>query len=257
LFVTYDRSTVHWALSLRAEGLGATQIAASTGVRRATVSMWLAGRVPRCALPARADDCSVCGGENHGFDSLPASYAYLLGLYLGDGCISSHPRKVFRLRVVLDTRYPEIIREAGNAMAVVVPKSRVGEVAHGTGAVEVSCYSKSWPCFFPQHGPGKKHERSIRLVDWQQRIADDFPGLLLRGLIHSDGCRFVNTGRGGWRAPRYSFVNTSSDIRDIFCRACDLLGLKWTTAPDRAARVVYVSRGADVALLDRYVGPKT
>ncbi len=255
--MTHNPSTVHWALSLGAEGLGATQIAASTGVRRETVSMWLAGRVPRSALPAHASDCTACGGDHHRLDSLPASYAYLLGLYLGDGCISSHPREVFRLRVVLDARYPEIIREAGNAMAVIVPKSRVGDVQHGSGAVEVSSYSKTWPCFFPQHGSGKKHERCIRLVDWQKRLADEFPGLLLRGLIHSDGCRFINTGRGGWRAPRYSFVNTSADICGLFCRACDLLGLRWTTAPSRATRTVYVSRVADVELLDFYVGPKS
>jgi hypothetical protein len=76
--------------------------------------------------------------------------------------------------------------------------------------------------------------------------------LLLRGLIHSDGSRFINTGRGGWSCPRYVFNNASADIREIFCAACDLLGLRWTTAP----RAVYVSRKADVARLDEFVGPK-
>jgi hypothetical protein len=28
----------------------------------------------------------------HRFDELPPAYVYLLGLYLGDGCISGHPR---------------------------------------------------------------------------------------------------------------------------------------------------------------------
>jgi hypothetical protein len=74
---------------------------------------------------------------------------------------------------------------------------------------------------------------------------------LLRGLIHSDGCRFVNTGRQ-WRHPRYAFSNLS-DIRLIFTNACDRLGLRWTTS----GRIVYVSRKDDVASMDQFIGPKT
>ena len=76
--------------------------------------------------------------------------------------------------------------------------------------------------------------------------------MLLRGLIHSDGCRFINTGRA-WRCPRYTFSNVSDDIRRIFCDACDLMGLRWTASGERT---IYVSRKADVALLDEFVGPK-
>jgi hypothetical protein len=53
--------------------------------------------------------------------------------------------------------------------------------------------------------------------------------------------------------PRYLFTNASDDIRGIFCDACDLLGLHWTEAP----RTVYVSRKADVARMDEFVGPKS
>ena len=118
--------------------------------------------------------------------------------------------------------------------------------------VEVYAYSRSWPCLFPQHGPGRKHEREIALTDWQQELVARRPDLLLRGLIHSDGCRSINHGRGNWRIPRYSFSNVSDDIRGIFIAACDLLGLHTTTAP----RTVYVSRKADVARMDEFVGPK-
>ena len=108
--------------------------------------------------------------------------------------------------------------------------------------VEVSAYSKSWPCLFPQHGRGRKHERSIALDPLQRELVERNPRGLLRGLVHSDGCRFMNSGRN-WRWPRYSFKNRSDDIRAIFCDACDLLGVRWTTAP----HTVYVSRKADVA----------
>jgi hypothetical protein len=105
---------------------------------------------------------------------------------------------------------------------------------------------------FPQHGPGRKHERPIVLEEWQERLVARKPELLIRGLIHSDGCRFQNTGSDGWVNPRYSFSNASSDIREIFIAACESLGLHTTQAP----RTVYVSRKADVARMDEFVGPK-
>jgi hypothetical protein len=139
------------------------------------------------------------------------------------------------------------------------PENQVGRLARSGGyansaqrsSIEVSAYSRSWPCLFPQHGPGRKHERPILLVDWQRKLLEKNPEALLRGLIHSDGCRFINTGRA-WRHPRYSFSNLSGGIRQIFCEACDVLGLHWTTSP----RTVYVSRMDDVARLDEFIGPK-
>jgi hypothetical protein len=102
------------------------------------------------------------------------------------------------------------------------------------------------------HGSGKKHLRKIELSPWQEELVRRTPELLLRGLIHSDGCRFINTGRA-WRHPRYSFRNLSSDIRLIFTNGCDELGLRWTDS----GTTVYVSRMADVARMDEFIGPKT
>jgi hypothetical protein len=172
-------------------------------------------------------------------------------LYLGDGCLSEHRREVFKLRISLDARYPGIVEECQDAIRAVMPRSRVNLVDNSTW-FEVYSYSKGWPCLFPQHGPGKKHERQIVMSPWQCALVSERPDLLLRGLLHSDGCRFQNTGRG-WSHPRYAFVNVSRDIRAIFCAACESLGLHWTASGDRT---IYISRKADVALLDLFVGPK-
>lgn len=265
----HSPGTVALVRSLRAEGLGARRIASRTGLPVATVRDWLAGRVPAhsrdfslSAKPGSSVErgCERCGHAAHRFAELPDAYVYLLGLYLGDGCVSAHPRNVFRLRIFLDLIYPKIIDECEAAMRTVVSRSKVHRLARWStyvereepSHVEVSSFSKAWPCLLPQHGPGMKHTRPIVLTDWQRSLVDRYPGLLLRGLIHSDGCRFINTGTN-WTCPRYSFSNRSTDILQIFCDACDRLGLHWTKSGERT---IYVSRKADVARLDEFIGPK-
>src|SRR4051794_40768120 len=98
-------------------------------------------------------------------------YAYLFGMYLGDGCISTHQRDVYRLRIALDLRYPAIVDECATAMKSVMPNNVVAiKKINGENTMEVSSYSKAWPVLFPQHGPGPKHSRKIELVDWQRDI---------------------------------------------------------------------------------------
>lgn len=248
--MTHLPDEIRTAVALGSRGLSASEIGRRMGIPRATVRDWLAGRVPEVAL--RADrSCAACGGPAHRLDELGMPYAYLLGLYLGDGCLSSHPRGVFKLRITLDQAYPGIIAECRGAIQAVAGAAHVVGIAARKGCVEVYSSWKAWACLFPQHGPGKKHQRRIALEPWQVTLVDRHPGQLLRGLIHSDGCRFINTGTN-WRSPRYSFSNRSADIREIFCDACARLGLRWTTCP----HTVYVSRKDDVALLDEFVGPK-
>ena len=77
-----------------------------------------------------------------------------------------------------------------------------------------------------------------------------------RGLIHSDGCRFIAAQRVGgktYRYSRYSFSNKSGDIRAIFCAQLNQLGIGWTR-PN--ASQIAIDRRAEVAKLDAFVGPK-
>jgi hypothetical protein len=161
------------------------------------------------------------------------------------------------LRIILDDHYAGIIRECAEAMRDLLPSNRQHvQPKHGQRAVEVSTYSKQLGCLFPQHGPGRKHNRPIVLTAWQARLTTRRPDLLLRGLIHSDGCRFMNTVRHGEKTyayPRYNFSNRSDDIRRIFCDACDLLGVEWRVMNRWD---ISVARRASVALLDEFIGPK-
>src|SRR5918992_820418 len=167
---------------------GARRIAARTGLPVSTVRDWLAGRLPGHARSA-ASNCPVCGHPQHAFDELPAEYCYLLGLYLGDGCISAGPRDVYRLRIHLDLAYPGIVDECETAIQAVAPRNRVHRLLRTSNytkgpepsLVEVSAYSRAWPCLFPQHGPCRKHEREIKLVAWQRALVQRHARSLLRG----------------------------------------------------------------------------
>jgi hypothetical protein len=70
---------VDCVLELARTGQNLSAIARLTGISRSTIREWIAGRVPARRAAA--------------IDGLPrAAYAYLLGLYLGDGFIAHGPR---------------------------------------------------------------------------------------------------------------------------------------------------------------------
>lgn len=81
---------------------------------------------------------------------------------------------------------------------------------------------------------------------------------LLRGLIHSDGCRGLNRVRSKaakwYEYSRYQVTNHAKDIREIFCRACDAYGVRWR---QMNWKTIAVSRRSDVATLDLVIGPKS
>jgi hypothetical protein len=95
------------------------------------------------------------------------------------------------------------------------------------------------PFAFPQHGAGRKHMRPIVLEPWQRKITRRFPRELLRGLIHSDGCRTTNrfktklpSGRvAAYEYPRYFFSQSNP-------------------------RNISISHRKSVALMDEFIGPK-
>jgi hypothetical protein len=189
------------------------------------------------------------------------AYSYLLGLYLGDGAISRY-RQTYGLRITLDQAYPEIIADARAAVQLVAPDARVTvRDVRGARCVQVACHWAPWPEAFPQHGPGRKHERRIALAPWQQQIVDMWPWAFLRGLLHSDGCRTINrfsvrlpSGRVQQYAyPRWFFSNRSEDVLGLFRATCDRVGVGWTRS---SGRNVSVSRRPSVALLEEHVGAK-
>jgi hypothetical protein len=240
---------------LVAEGRLDREIAQLTGIPRRTICDWRRGKGG--ARDRQNRFAGLCAGE-HDFSLLPPrQYAYLLGLYLGDGCISAGRRGVWCMRVTLDAAYPDLIDECCTALESIFPDKRARRGRRrDSRCVDVSMWSKHWPCLIPQHGPGCKHLRPIHLMPWQEKMITANRKPFIRGLIHSDGTRIIATERKGSyvrRAPRYAFSNRSEDIKHLFCESCDALGIGWTRPSDRQ---IAIYRKESVALLDEFVGPK-
>ncbi|WP_405634819.1 helix-turn-helix domain-containing protein [Streptomyces sp. NBC_01178] len=247
------------ALTLLRSGTANRVVAKQLNVPRGTVGWWLHEDRKRHGVRyQQPTDCPRCTSRE--LDH--AAYAYLLGLYLGDGHITSKPKQ-HHLSIFCDAIWPGVIDEAESAMHSVMPMPRTGR-RQRSNCVEVKSYSRHWVCAFPQHGPGKKHERPIVLEAWQQRIVESHPWRLVRGLIHSDGCRNMNWTtrvvkgeRKRYEYPRYYFTNASDDIRRLYTDTLDSLGIAWTHCT-RAGKPynISVARRASVALMDAHVGPK-
>jgi len=193
----------------------------------------------------------------------PSAYSYLLGIYLGDGYLAMPSAQCRVLEISLDPRYPGIVEECSKAVYQVANvRPRVSRRTTPRGeAIRLVATSRIWHLAFPQHGPGKKHERAITLQDWQRVVTTDFPRPFLRGLIHSDGSRVINRfsvdlaeGAHTYAYPRYFFTNLSVDIQAIFCTTCDQLGIRWTQSSDD--KNISIAHRKSVALLDAFVGPK-
>ena len=243
----YPPAVKQEALALVAAGENDCEVARSLAIPRTTVRDWR--RRPASATPA--DLCPRCWRRGSGITFTAEDYAELLGLYLGDGHITALAR-TDRLRISLDARYPGIAGDSEALLRRCFPSNRVGRlVADGGATVVLWVYSRHLSCLFPQHGPGKKHERRIVLEAWQQEIVEAAPWAFLRGCIRSDGCVFVNrTGRYEYLS--YSFCNVSEDIRDLFIQVCEAVGIHCRAS----GRNVRVNRRACVQLLVEHVGTK-
>ena len=148
--------------------------------------------------------------------------------------------RVWRLRIMLDDKYPKIIDRCRQAIEILMPGQRAATLRRSCNCTEVSLYSKHWPYLIPQHGPGRKHLRPIRLEPWQEVLVKQATEDFICGLIDSDGCRVVANDRGV-RSVRYHFSNRSEDILGLFTGALDQLGIPWTRS-SRYVIAIYTAR---------------
>jgi hypothetical protein len=252
----YPQRTVDRARRLSGQGLCDREVAQLVGVPLGTVRKWRTGRRRDPDSDKRRKlACPRC----HGQPLDECAYAYLLGLYLGDGCLVRRPKDVYLLSIACCDAWPGLIEAAKEAAGLVMPQSAVF-TRQCIGMTDVKSTSKHWPCLFPQHGRGPKHARKIELTQWQQVIVDRYPGDFARGLFHSDGYRGVNRvrrvladGDHWYEYQRYLFFNKSQDILQLCGETLDKLDVEWRFSKPNT---ISVAKREAVARLDAFVGPK-
>ena len=123
VFVPRMRSLgdVRAVFTLKAAGLTDREVSRRTGVPVNTIRAWRNRHAPLCARPCVLSGSYARNDTPPDLNSLPRdAYAYLLGMYLGDGCLTRNGSS-WTLRVALDTAYPGIISECERAIAAVAP----------------------------------------------------------------------------------------------------------------------------------------
>lgn len=104
---------------LLAQDLSIAEVARRVGVSRRTVRSWAStgfDEVLKSRHQHSGDD--LCP---HVRDVSESTYAYLLGLYLGDGHLTKTPRDVYKLRIYQDNKYPFLIHQCKLAMSWTLP----------------------------------------------------------------------------------------------------------------------------------------
>ena len=248
----YDATVRTSALAQIEAGASLRFVSLMTGISRATLREWR----DRGPEPKQRDHgCPICQGR---MPEPSDAYLYLLGVYLGDGCISEAARTT-ALRISCADDWPRLMDLCAEAIAAVSGRNTYRVAAQGCH--EVLGLWKHWPCLFPQHGRGPKHQRLIVLESWQLALVVADPRPLIRGLIHSDGCRITNWTEkrvGGalkrYEYPRYFFTNVSGDILRLFTDALDMLDIDWK---QNRWNSISIARREAVAALDEFVGPKS
>lgn len=227
------------------EGVSIRAIAKEIGVHHSTVLYWIKNdRI------SKITDTDLITNQIHKIcKENSGDYAYILGSYLGDGYINQTPR-TYRLRIYnsLDN---EIISDQIKSLSLLFPNNKVSEFRQKHAkCVEVGVHNKQLPIYFPQHGSGHKHEREIKLSDWQTLIVREYPECFLKGLLDSDGSMYLHkVGHISYRY--YMFTNKSSDILTLYTTVMDLLGISYTMAKKNCGSTnIYTRRFSEVEKID-------
>jgi hypothetical protein len=169
-----SREEVATVLELIRSGRNDCQIARETGIPRSTIRQWRQGQTPDFdrvrASPFTGRACAVCSGDPMQLPQVP--YTYLLGLYLGDGCLSTCPREVYRLRIACTER-------TGRAQART--PDRAGRLAAGPGRPGPAAADQGVAPLGRVPGAELGEWHSLSPVPLQQRVRGH-PGDLRAGL---------------------------------------------------------------------------
>jgi hypothetical protein len=165
----YPQSTVDIARQLSDIGILDRENAQICGVSIRSIRHWRSGdrraqRGRRTGTRVPRPTCPRC----HGRALDETAYAYLLGLYLGDGHITRGPRSYVLWLACADAWLAcssRLVRRWHSSCR----RPRFSALREDRPLARVKSVSKHWPCLFPQHGPGRNTSAASSLSRGKRR----------------------------------------------------------------------------------------
>lgn len=226
-----------------AERASLRQIARELGVHYSTISYWVKNNFTsgsRNDVKNFSDILDIC-------KNCAPHYVYILGCYLGDGCINKLQRTQ-KLRIFSGSAHPSIIDDQIRSLNILFNQNKVNSIKHtSSNMYTIIVHNNSLDQYFPQHGQGKKHDRNILLTDWQTELVEEHTDCFIKGLIDTDGCLFNASNRikkDGSKTdlPSYQFTNKSMDIINLYTSSLDRLGIHYTKVHKKSGAVNVFTR---------------
>jgi len=203
------------------------EVSRITGIKWSTIRNYKTGR-SKCAEEfkeslghvikkyATGKDYLISLNNNITEETAYAYYSFILGLYLGDGCISKLPRTK-KLSIYLDLKYEKlnkyiefVMKELFNKQPYIIDYSKIKNDKNRFNMIEIIYHNCNLGILFPHEGVGNKHLRKIELSDWQKEIL--VPEEFIKGLMFSDGCFYYDKFNKKYF---YNFSNCSTDIANL------------------------------------------
>jgi len=120
--------------------------------------------------------------------------AYIIGLALGDGNLSSPGGRTARLRITCDKKYSFLYKKIISSLASLLPDNKVGIVDRDISCLDVSVYSNHLENLLGWTAKGgSKFVQKVSVPNWiKENIA--YKINCLRGLIETDGSIYTDRG---------------------------------------------------------------
>ena len=186
------------------EQLSIRQIASRLGVSKSVIIQSLREmplRSKSVAAELRYEPLSLAG--NH------EELAYLVGVYLGDGCLVQSSRTEL-LDIACDSKYEDLIERFANLVTQVFGKSPVIQKDHASNCVHIRLYGRGISSTLGFE-PGPKHGRDLRIPTWI-KTDESRSQWCLRGLFETDG--YMHYRRGRDKSVVVGFSNTNEALLD-------------------------------------------
>jgi hypothetical protein len=192
------------------------------------------------------------------------AYSYILGFYLGDGCLYNTKGRSYTMMIANQADFYEMNLEISRSLSVLFPNKKVTFYKKPTSnCFDIKLTALNLHEIFP-HGKGTKHSRKISLTNWQKKIIEEFPQKCIKGLLQSDGTRYAADFKRYPHRIVYQFSNCSLDIHHILHELVKMEEIEYTFRQLKSKKssihadafVTSFYKRSAVNILDTFIGPK-